>query len=105
MAQAGQVQQYGMAIGGQFVAADADKWVDIVNPATGKVWASVPAAEALNVDRAVSAARQAFRNPTRREISLMARAELLHRAIDEYTQVKSVWIDLSSSTRDPFVMR
>ena len=28
-----------------------------------------------------------------------------HRTIDEYTQVKSVWIELSTATRDPFVMR
>jgi aldehyde dehydrogenase (NAD+) len=28
-----------------------------------------------------------------------------HRTIDDYTQVKSVWVELSGATRDPFVMR
>ena len=73
------VQQFGMAIGGEFVGADADKWMDIVNPATGETWASVPAAEEVDVDRAVKAAARAFRNPAWREITPMARAELLHR--------------------------
>jgi len=73
------VQQFGMAIGDEFVGADADKWMDIVNPATGETWASVPAAEEVDVDRAVKAAARAFRNPAWREITPMARAELLHR--------------------------
>ena len=86
MATAEQVQRYGMAIGGEFVGAASDKWMDIVNPANGKVWASVPAAEAVDVDRAVSAAQRAFRNPEWREISPMARAELLHRLADRIKQ-------------------
>jgi len=81
-----QVQRYGMAIEGQFVGADADTWMDIVNPATGKPWASVPAAEAVDVDRAVSAAQRAFRNPKWREMSPMARADILHRLADRIKQ-------------------
>jgi acyl-CoA reductase-like NAD-dependent aldehyde dehydrogenase len=60
--------------------------MDIVNPATEKVWASVPAADAVDVDRAVSTARQAFRNPEWRDLSLMVRAELLHRLADRVKQ-------------------
>ena len=81
-----QVQRYGMAIGGAVVEADGGKWMDIVNPASGKVWASVPAADAADIDRAVSAARRAFCNPEWRECSPMARAELLHRLGDRIKQ-------------------
>jgi (Z)-2-((N-methylformamido)methylene)-5-hydroxybutyrolactone dehydrogenase len=81
-----QVQQYGMAIAGQFVGADTDTWMDVMNPATGKTWASVPAAEAVDVDRAVSAAQRAFRNPEWHEMSPMARADLLHRLADRIKQ-------------------
>ncbi len=80
------IERYGMAIGGEFVGSDADKWMDILNPATGKPWASVPAAEAVDIDRAVAAARRALRDPAWREISPMARAELLHRLAERIKQ-------------------
>jgi len=35
----------------------------------------------------------------------MATAEQVRGTLDECTQVKSVWIELSDATRDPFVMR
>src|SRR5579871_688869 len=80
------IERYGMAIGGEFVGSDADKWMDTLNPATGKPWASVPAAEAVDIDRAVAAARRALRDPAWREISPMARAELLHRLAERIKQ-------------------
>ncbi|MFQ6605037.1 MAG: aldehyde dehydrogenase family protein [Fidelibacterota bacterium] len=46
-------------IGGEWLAPQSDQWFDTVNPATEEVLASIPAAGAEDVDRAVAAARQA----------------------------------------------
>jgi acyl-CoA reductase-like NAD-dependent aldehyde dehydrogenase len=96
MAGAEHIERYGMAIGGEFVAGHAEQWMDIVNPATGKPWASVPAAEAVDVDRAVAAARRALRDPAWREISPMARAELLHRLAERIKQDASRLAELET---------
>lgn len=48
-----------MHIGGEFVASESGEWMDSVNPATGEVHGRVPAGTAVDVDRAVQAARAA----------------------------------------------
>ena len=40
--------------------SDASQTFDSINPATGEVWASMPAASAADVDRAVRAADRAL---------------------------------------------
>ncbi len=47
-------------IGGKWVQATADETIDVVNPYTEEVIASIPAGTAADVDRAVAAARTAF---------------------------------------------
>ncbi len=47
-------------IGGQWVQAIGDQTIDVVNPYTEAVIASIPAGTAADVDRAVAAARAAF---------------------------------------------
>ena len=49
-----------MFIGGEFVPSASGKTRDIVNPATGKVIATVAEGSAEDVDRAVAAAKKAF---------------------------------------------
>jgi acyl-CoA reductase-like NAD-dependent aldehyde dehydrogenase len=49
---------YRLLIGGQL--ADAAGQLDVINPATGKVFAHCPAAGAVELDAAVAAARSAF---------------------------------------------
>ena len=44
-------------INGQWTDSHASEWRDIVNPATGEVLASVPLADAAEVNQAVEAAR------------------------------------------------
>jgi betaine-aldehyde dehydrogenase len=51
---------YRMLIGGKLVEAQDHATRDVVNPATGKVFASVPEASCKDVDLAVQAAREAF---------------------------------------------
>ncbi len=47
-------------INGQWTESDASEWRDVVNPATGEVLASVPLANAAEVNAAVEAAAAAF---------------------------------------------
>ncbi|MCC6855394.1 MAG: aldehyde dehydrogenase family protein, partial [Microbacteriaceae bacterium] len=70
-----------MFIGGQWRAASAAGRIDVVNPATEEVWASVPDADAADVDAAVRAARVAL--PDWRGIGAAARAEVVLRFADE----------------------
>ncbi|WP_113702113.1 aldehyde dehydrogenase family protein, partial [Nonomuraea lactucae] len=51
---------YRNLIGGRLVPAADGRTMDSVNPATGEVWARVPACGPRDADAAVEAARQAF---------------------------------------------
>ena len=53
------VTQYKNLIGGKMVAAD--RWLDVVNPATEQVIGQVPACGKAELDEAVAAARAAFK--------------------------------------------
>ncbi|HWL61398.1 MAG TPA: aldehyde dehydrogenase family protein [Steroidobacteraceae bacterium] len=61
---------YGLLIDGQLVQTSAK--LEVVNPATGKVFATCPAAGAAELDMAVAAARRAF--PAWRALSFEERA-------------------------------
>jgi len=54
------VTRYGLFIGNQQIAPIEGEYLDVVNPASGKVWARVPNASAKDVDTAVDSARRAF---------------------------------------------
>ena len=54
------VKAYQQFIGGQWVDAASGETLDVENPATGEVVATVPASGAADVDRAVDAAATAF---------------------------------------------
>src|ERR1700738_4744637 len=47
-------------INGQWTDSHASEWRDVVNPATGEVLASVPLADAAEVNAAIEAAAAAF---------------------------------------------
>src|SRR5687768_6142870 len=53
-------RDHAMFIGGQRVAAKGGKRRDVIDPSTGEAVASVPEADANDVEEAVRAARQAF---------------------------------------------
>ena len=54
-------KRYGLFIGGRFVAPASGRYFDTINPATEQKICSVAEAGAVDVDRAVKAARQAYR--------------------------------------------
>jgi acyl-CoA reductase-like NAD-dependent aldehyde dehydrogenase len=73
-----------MLINGNWVPSDSDRWFEVENPSDGSVIAKVPAGAAVDVDRAVDAACQAF--PSWRGMSPRARGELLWRIGDEVAE-------------------
>ncbi|MGW4206074.1 aldehyde dehydrogenase, partial [Streptomyces sp. NPDC004726] len=75
----GEVRDYRMLIGGEWHDSATGARFDSVNPYTGEVWASAPLAGPDDVDRAVSAARQAFDHGPWGRMTGTERARLIRR--------------------------
>ena len=99
-----------MLINGEWVPALSGRTQAVVNPADGQPFASVPAAEPEDVDRAVKAARAAFENkawaqmrPADRERLLLKLADLVEANAAEFAELETLDngkpIMLSSSGR------
>lgn len=71
-----------MLIGGAWVEAQGGERLDSLNPATGKVLASIPSGDARDVDLAVRAAREALHSPAWRDLTGAQRARLLWKMAD-----------------------
>lgn len=71
-----------MLIDGKWVDAASGERLDVIDPSTGEVVASVPAAGGQDVDHAVHAARQAFEDAAWRRISPSERGRLIWRLAD-----------------------
>ena len=56
---------YGLFIGGEFVAPASDEYLKTINPATEEVLAAVPVADGSDIDDAVAAAGTAFKKWSR----------------------------------------
>ncbi|RJL34634.1 aldehyde dehydrogenase family protein [Bailinhaonella thermotolerans] len=54
------MSEYRNLIGGELLAAASGRTLDSVNPATGRVWARIPASGPADAEAAVAAARAAF---------------------------------------------
>lgn len=81
-------------IGGEFVGAASDATLDVIEPATGAVLASVPAGETEDADRAVAAARVALPDwstttPAERAERLLALAAVIEQHADELAAMES----------------
>lgn len=73
------VRDYKMFIGGAWVDARSGKTFETINPYTGKVWATVPEADAEDVEAAVDAARRAFDEGPWGKMTGTERARLMRR--------------------------
>ena len=76
------MQTYDMYIDGEWVPAAAGDMLDTTNPYDGKVWAQIPRGQGEDADRAVAAARRAFRNGDWPAMTASARGKLLRRLGD-----------------------
>jgi len=77
------LQRFQLYIDGSFV--DTESTFESVDPATGLVWAVMPAADEADVNRAVEAADAAFRNPAWSDLTATQRGKLLYRLADLVT--------------------
>jgi lactaldehyde dehydrogenase/glycolaldehyde dehydrogenase len=69
--------RYRLLIGGEWVASAVPQWIEVENPATEEIIASVPRGDAADADRALTAAWRA--QPDWEARPPVARAELLRR--------------------------
>jgi 1-pyrroline dehydrogenase len=88
------VRTYKQFIGGEFVDAASGETLEVENPASGQVIASVPASSKEDVDRAVNAADKAFETwkqttPQDRSLLLLKIADSLDAAGDEIGRLES----------------
>jgi 1-pyrroline dehydrogenase len=72
--------EYKAFVGGEWVDSASGETMDVINPATGEVVASVPSCSAEDVDRAVAAAAKAL--PEWLDKTPKDRSELLHKLAD-----------------------
>jgi aldehyde dehydrogenase (NAD+) len=84
-------------IGGKSADCVSGRTIDVTNPATQEVLATVPRGEAEDVDRAVRAARRAFESAAWREMNPSARSkmlwrigELIEKNLDELARLESL---------------
>jgi len=92
-----QVSEHAMLIDGKWVPASDGGYFDSINPATGEVWARIPAATAEDVNRAVDAADAAFTNgpwsrmtPTDRGRCLRRLGDLLAEKSEELGRIEAI---------------
>ncbi len=76
------METYRMLIDGEWVDSSVDRYIEVVNPATGEVFARVPSAREEDVDRALRAAQAAFPawsslSPEQRGVYLWKAGDLL----------------------------
>jgi phenylacetaldehyde dehydrogenase len=86
-----------LLIGGEWVESKSQSRIPVMDPATGREIASVPDANAADVDRAVAAARAAFEQgpwadmlPAQREALLWKLSDLIEKNTDELAELESV---------------
>lgn len=80
MSSSARIDRSDLFIGGEFIAADSTARVEAINPATKQVVGSVPDGNRQDIDRAVAAAREAFK--TWRRTTGAERASVLARVAD-----------------------
>ena len=86
-----------MLINGKWVEAASGKTFPTYNPSTGEILAHVAEGDKEDIDRAVAAARAAFKNPAWRGMTASVRgqmvwrlADLLEKRLDEFAQLESL---------------
>lgn len=78
-------------IGGRWVDAESSQTIEVVNPATGDIVATVPAANEQDVNAAVKAAKEAF--PSWSATTAAERAKVIHNICDKMEARKQEFID------------
>ncbi|KAG6013850.1 hypothetical protein E4U54_006236 [Claviceps lovelessii] len=80
----------GLFINNEFVKSTSSRKITSISPSTGEEICSVEAASSADIDRAVSAARAAFKHASWRDMSGGARGALMHKLADLIEQHQHV---------------
>ncbi|MCD6439475.1 MAG: aldehyde dehydrogenase family protein, partial [Halomonas sp.] len=88
-------KSHALFIGGQWRTATSGQTLDVYNPATAEVISRVPAGDATDIDAAVGAAREAFRDwrksrPAQREKLLLDLADALEARADDFALLETL---------------
>src|SRR5947208_15878797 len=75
---------YQMWINGTYTSGSSGQVIEVHDPATEEIIETVPAANAVDVEQAVSAAQAAF--PARQRLPAGQKAELLHEGAPQLTE-------------------
>jgi betaine-aldehyde dehydrogenase len=86
-------QSFRNFVDGEPVDAASGARYDVVNPATGQVYATAPESGPEDVDRAMQAAERAFESwgettPAERQVALLRMADALERRADEFVRAE-----------------
>jgi betaine-aldehyde dehydrogenase len=86
-------QNFRNVVNGEPVDAASGETYDVVNPATGQVYATAPASSADDVDRAMKAAEAAFESwgettPAERQVALLKMADALEKRSAEFVKAE-----------------
>src|SRR5438270_7396388 len=90
------ITRYTMVIDGEHVDSESGETMDVLNPATNEVVATVPRANEADVDRAVAAARKAFEGAwtkvsiSKRNRLMMRLAELVRERVDDFARLETL---------------
>jgi len=88
------LRNYRLYIGGDWVEAETDVVLEVINPATEQVIGAVPQASVSDVDRAVLAARRAFEDGPWPRLSPRARSDALMRLMQEVADRRAELVEL-----------
>ncbi|WP_148574499.1 gamma-aminobutyraldehyde dehydrogenase [Nocardioides caldifontis] len=86
-------QNFRNVVNGELVDAASGETYDVINPATGQVYATAPASSAEDVDRAMKAAQAAFESwgettPAERQVALLKMADALEKRSAEFVKAE-----------------
>src|SRR5438477_693079 len=88
------LRNYRLYIGGDWVDAESDDVLEVINPATEQAIGAVPQASVSDVDRAVLAARRAFEDGPWPRMSPRARSDALMRLMQQVADRRAELVDL-----------
>ncbi|MGK0500764.1 MAG: phenylacetaldehyde dehydrogenase [Oceanicoccus sp.] len=75
-------QQHQIWINGGWVTSTSQRSIDVFNPATGEAISAISDADPKDLDRCVTAARNAFEDPSWRDMKPSERARIIHKIAD-----------------------
>jgi phenylacetaldehyde dehydrogenase len=87
---------HGQLIDGRWLPAISGETIDVIDPATGRVFANVPAGGAADIDKAVAAARRAFTKGPWQRIAPAERGRLIWRLADRIEELTEEFAQLES---------